>query len=52
MLRNTVKCGDCGNRSVTYDPFLELTVEITHDNLGACLDQYFSEEKLDSPIHC
>jgi len=52
IIRNTVRCGECGGRSVTYDPFLELTVEISKDSLADCLADYFSEEHLDCAIAC
>lgn len=37
-----VICGTCGNVSITYDPFLGISLTLSHDNLIECLKNEFT----------
>ncbi|XP_034667371.1 ubiquitin carboxyl-terminal hydrolase Usp2 isoform X5 [Drosophila subobscura] len=50
QLKSTLKCTTCGNTSVTFDPFWDLSVPLpssTRCKLEACLDLFIREEILD-----
>ncbi|KAH8419805.1 hypothetical protein KR009_002722 [Drosophila setifemur] len=50
QLKSTLKCTNCGNTSVTFDPFWDLSVPLPSSSrckLDACLDLFIREEVLD-----
>ncbi|XP_034487473.1 ubiquitin carboxyl-terminal hydrolase Usp2 isoform X2 [Drosophila innubila] len=50
QLKSTLKCTNCGNTSVTFDPFWDLSVPLPSSSrckLEACLDLFIREEVLD-----
>ncbi|XP_065724422.2 ubiquitin carboxyl-terminal hydrolase Usp2 isoform X2 [Drosophila suzukii] len=50
QLKSTLKCTTCGNTSVTFDPFWDLSVPLPSSSrckLEACLDLFIREEVLD-----
>ncbi|KRF98873.1 uncharacterized protein Dwil_GK16418, isoform C [Drosophila willistoni] len=51
QLKSTLKCTTCGNTSVTFDPFWDLSVPLPPSSsrckLDACLDLFIREEVLD-----
>ncbi|XP_022216548.2 ubiquitin carboxyl-terminal hydrolase Usp2 isoform X2 [Drosophila obscura] len=50
QLKSTLKCTTCGNTSVTFDPFWDLSVPLPSSSrckLEACLDLFIREEILD-----
>uniref|UniRef100_A0A0K8TRZ2 Ubiquitin carboxyl-terminal hydrolase n=1 Tax=Tabanus bromius TaxID=304241 RepID=A0A0K8TRZ2_TABBR len=50
QLKSTLKCTTCGNTSVTFDPFWDLSVPLPSSSrckLDACLDFFIREEVLD-----
>ncbi|XP_032581587.1 ubiquitin carboxyl-terminal hydrolase Usp2 isoform X2 [Drosophila sechellia] len=50
QLKSTLKCTTCGNTSVTFDPFWDLSVPLPSSSrckLDACLDLFIREEVLD-----
>ncbi|XP_037919916.1 ubiquitin carboxyl-terminal hydrolase Usp2 isoform X8 [Hermetia illucens] len=50
QLKSTLKCTTCGNTSVTFDPFWDLSVSLPSSSrckLDACLDLFIREEILD-----
>jgi ubiquitin C-terminal hydrolase len=48
LYRSTVTCEKCRLRSVTYDPFMVISLPLPADqaSLQACLDTFFAEEQL------
>ena len=53
LMRSTVQCKNCDFKSLTYDPFIDLSVSINKNkNLEKCLKQYFEKEKIDSEYKC
>ena len=53
LMRSTVQCKKCKNKSLTYDPFIDLSVSINkHKNLEKCLKQYFENETIDCEYKC
>ncbi len=44
--RGTVKCRSCGHKSVTYDPFLGISLSITGDTVDDCLSNEYESEEL------
>ena len=53
LMRSTVQCKKCKNKSLTYDPFIDLSVSINkHKNLEKCLKQYFENENIDCEYKC
>lgn len=53
--QNQVKCLGCGYESNTYDPFLDMSLELPHvDSVDAALDLFTKEERLDGDncYHC
>ncbi|XP_073834265.1 ubiquitin specific protease 2 isoform X2 [Musca autumnalis] len=50
QLKSTLRCTVCGNASVTFDPFWDLSVPLPSSSrckLEACLDLFIKEEVLD-----
>ncbi|XP_065366468.1 ubiquitin carboxyl-terminal hydrolase Usp2 isoform X2 [Calliphora vicina] len=50
QLKSTLRCTTCGNCSVTFDPFWDLSVPLPSSSrckLDACLDLFIREEVLD-----
>ncbi|XP_023303525.2 ubiquitin carboxyl-terminal hydrolase Usp2 isoform X6 [Lucilia cuprina] len=50
QLKSTLRCTTCGNTSVTFDPFWDLSVPLPSSSrckLDACLDLFIREEVLD-----
>ncbi|EDW76600.2 uncharacterized protein Dwil_GK14576, partial [Drosophila willistoni] len=51
QLKSTLKCSTCGNTSVTFDPFWDLSVPLplssTRCKLDTCLNLFIKEEVLD-----
>lgn len=50
QLKSTLRCTTCGNASVTFDPFWDLSVPLPSSSrckLDACLDLFIREEVLD-----
>uniref|UniRef100_A0A1A9UE04 Ubiquitin carboxyl-terminal hydrolase n=1 Tax=Glossina austeni TaxID=7395 RepID=A0A1A9UE04_GLOAU len=50
QLKSTLRCTVCGNASVTFDPFWDLSVPLPSSSrckLEACLDLFIREEVLD-----
>ncbi|XP_005181025.2 ubiquitin carboxyl-terminal hydrolase Usp2 isoform X4 [Musca domestica] len=50
QLKSTLRCTTCGNTSVTFDPFWDLSVPLPSSSrckLEACLDLFIREEVLD-----
>jgi ubiquitin C-terminal hydrolase len=50
-LRSQVRCTDCGYRSNTYDPFLDLSLEISRNSchsLASAFNEFTRKETLDS----
>ncbi|XP_055371376.1 ubiquitin carboxyl-terminal hydrolase Usp2 isoform X5 [Condylostylus longicornis] len=50
QLKSTLKCTTCGNTSVTFDPFWDLSVPLPSSSrckLESCLDLFIKEEVLD-----
>ncbi|EDV95189.1 GH17708 [Drosophila grimshawi] len=50
QLKSTLKCTTCGNTSVTFDPFWDLSVPLPSSSrckLESCLDLFIREEVLD-----
>ena len=50
QLKSSLKCTTCGNTSVTFDPFWDLSVPLPSSSrckLDACLDLFIREEVLD-----
>lgn len=52
LLESSVACGNCGAVRCTVDPFLDLSLEINHNNLYECLDQFTHSEALDVKYRC
>jgi hypothetical protein len=53
LMRSTVQCKKCDHKSVTYDPFIDLSVSINkYKSLEKCLKQYFEKEKIDCEYKC
>jgi ubiquitin C-terminal hydrolase len=46
LYRSTVSCERCLLTSVTYDPFLVISLPVTAKSLSGCLTQFLSEERL------
>eukprot|EP00826_Nyctotherus_ovalis_P020745 TRINITY_DN16557_c0_g1_i3.p1 TRINITY_DN16557_c0_g1~~TRINITY_DN16557_c0_g1_i3.p1 ORF type:complete len:383 (+),score=87.87 TRINITY_DN16557_c0_g1_i3:710-1858(+) len=46
LYKNTVVCKKCMHNSVTYDPFLGVSLTISGSHLYECLNKEFKEEKL------
>lgn len=56
-LQSTLTCADCGNKHVTIDPMLDLSLEIRERNeslktLDECLQKFTKPEKLDILFSC
>ncbi|XP_050330487.1 ubiquitin carboxyl-terminal hydrolase Usp2 isoform X2 [Bactrocera neohumeralis] len=50
QLKSTLRCTTCGNTSVTFDPFWDLSVSLPSSSrckLESCLDLFIREEVLD-----
>ncbi|XP_037025930.1 ubiquitin carboxyl-terminal hydrolase Usp2 isoform X3 [Bradysia coprophila] len=50
QLKSSLKCTQCGNTSVTFDPFWDLSVPLPSSSkckLESCLDLFIKEEVLD-----
>ncbi|XP_020716916.1 ubiquitin carboxyl-terminal hydrolase Usp2 isoform X5 [Ceratitis capitata] len=50
QLKSTLRCTTCGNTSVTFDPFWDLSVSLPSSSrckLETCLDLFIREEELD-----
>ncbi|XP_067639376.1 ubiquitin carboxyl-terminal hydrolase Usp2 isoform X4 [Eurosta solidaginis] len=50
QLKSTLRCTSCGNTSVTFDPFWDLSVSLPSSSrckLESCLDLFIREEVLD-----
>ncbi|XP_003747554.2 ubiquitin carboxyl-terminal hydrolase 2 [Galendromus occidentalis] len=52
QLKSTLKCSECGHKSVTFDPFWDLSLPIsdsrcTASTLQQCLEYFTKEEVLD-----
>ena len=54
MLISSVKCRKCSFVSNSYDPFLDLSLEIERRNYSIedCLDSFFAKERLDDKYLC
>ena len=53
LMRSTVECKQCAHKSITYDPFIDLSVSINkYKNVEKCLKQYFEKEKIDCEYKC
>jgi ubiquitin carboxyl-terminal hydrolase 2/21 len=58
QLESVVTCKTCGNRSATYDTFLDLSLSVInslgqpHHSIRECLETYFREELLEALYHC
>ncbi|KAK4746498.1 hypothetical protein SAY87_012810 [Trapa incisa] len=49
-LISKVKCCDCGHFSCTYEPFIDLSLEIEHvDTLTSALESFTNVEKMEDP---
>lgn len=46
LYKNTVVCKKCTHNSVTYDPFLGVSLAVSGSQLYECLDKEFEKEKL------
>lgn len=44
--RSTVTCERCSLNSVTYDPFMVISVPVAGTTLTSCLSHFFAEERL------
>ena len=53
LLSSKVHCTSCGKDSLTYDPFMDLSVPINYktQNLKNCLDEYFKIELVEDPSY-
>ena len=47
LYESQVECKRCGHKSLTYDPFLDISLPISNKSLEGCLKTYFSDEELD-----
>lgn len=48
ILQSQVKCGSCGHASNTYDPFMDLSLELAAANsIGDALGRFTAAEALD-----
>ncbi|GAA5837278.1 hypothetical protein JCM11251_004953 [Rhodosporidiobolus azoricus] len=61
QLRSAVTCGRCGHMSETFEPFLDLSLDVrdrsvggaaTKETVRACLDSFTAPEKLPSKFDC
>jgi ubiquitin carboxyl-terminal hydrolase 22/27/51 len=62
MLQSQITCTQCGNKSATHDPFLDISLHIPHNaqreyadtTLYDCLKRFIHPEELgdDQKIHC
>ena len=54
ILRSLVKCLHCNSHSKTFDKFLDLSLELTSNDVLACLRRFCSEETLSESefYHC
>ncbi len=48
--RGTVKCKSCGHMSVTYDPFLGISLPITGRTIDDCLCNEYESEELSKKV--
>lgn len=48
LYRSTVTCERCSLCSVTYDPFMVISLPVVAPSLAGCLDHFFTEERLSS----
>ncbi|TNV85227.1 hypothetical protein FGO68_gene7514 [Halteria grandinella] len=46
LYRSTVTCERCRLNSVTYDPFMVISVPVVGTAISECMEQFFAEEKL------
>lgn len=46
-LRSRVTCGRCGYHSDTFDPYMDLSVELSKHSLERCLQHFTAPEQLD-----
>ena len=49
LMSSKIHCDSCKNDSITYDPFMELSVPINPktQNLYGCLSEYFKKENIE-----
>lgn len=47
MLKTTVTCGKCNNNSITYNPFMTMSLAF-ENSLERCISNFLKEDKLDS----
>lgn len=47
FLRSRVTCGKCGYHSDTFDPYMDISVELTSHSLEHCLRHFTAPEQLD-----
>ncbi|GAA6039238.1 hypothetical protein JCM8097_003221 [Rhodosporidiobolus ruineniae] len=59
QLRSAIACGRCGHQSETFEPFLDLSLDIrdrekggVKETLRGCLESFTSPEKLPSKYDC
>ncbi|GAA6018918.1 hypothetical protein JCM10207_009196 [Rhodosporidiobolus poonsookiae] len=59
QLRSAIACGRCGHQSETFEPFLDLSLDIRDrasgrvaQTLGDCLNSFTSSEKLPAKYDC
>ena len=53
FMRSTVECNKCNNKSIAYDPFIDLSISINKNkSLDKCLKQFFESEKMDCEYKC
>ncbi|CAG9318612.1 unnamed protein product [Blepharisma stoltei] len=48
-LRSKVQCQTCQYESLTYEPYLDLSLEVISSDLEKCLAHFCRKEKLDGP---
>lgn len=53
FMRSTVECNKCNNKSIAYDPFIDLSISVNKNkSLDKCLKQFFESEKMDCEYKC
>ena len=53
FMRSMVECSKCHNKSLAYDPFIDLSISINKNkSLDKCLKQFFESENMDCEYQC
>lgn len=47
LLESRVSCGNCGHKTITYDPFMDLALPICDGDLRDCFKLFFKREKVE-----